>query len=93
VRANLDGRVVADSEDVVEVGGYRYFPTSAVRTDWLERSPKTDEDRECPHGVQFYDVVLDGVRHERVAWSYEEPHGDMRRTAQRIGFWQEVEVG
>jgi hypothetical protein len=22
----------------------------------------------CPHGVQFYDVIVAGKRHERAAW-------------------------
>ena len=47
-------RVVADSEVMLEVGGYRYFPRAAVRMDMLRATPKTDDERECPHGVQFY---------------------------------------
>jgi uncharacterized protein (DUF427 family) len=38
-------------------------------------------------------IVLDGVRHERVAWSYEAPREALRPVAQRVGFWEEVEVG
>ena len=92
MRAILNGRVIAESVDVVEVDGYAYFPRSAVRMDWLEASPKTAEDRECPHGVRFYDVVLDGERHERAAWSYEAPRGGMKPVAHRVGFWEDVEV-
>ena len=64
---------IGASDDIVEAGGYQYFPPSAVRMEWLEKSPKTDSDRACPHGVQFYDVVIDGVRHPRNAWIYEAP--------------------
>jgi uncharacterized protein (DUF427 family) len=84
--------VIADSDDIVECGGYAYFPRSAVRTDWLEKAQKTPSDRSCPHGVQFYDAVIDGVRHERVAWSYEAPRAEMKPVAQRFGFWEDVEV-
>jgi uncharacterized protein (DUF427 family) len=93
VKAILEGRVVAESDDVVECAGYAYFPTSAVRTELLQKAPKTESDRACPHGVQFYDVVLDGRRHERAAWSYEAPRPAMQRVAQRFGFWKDVEVG
>ena len=92
MRATLDGRVIAQSDDIVECAGYAYFPNAAVRTEWLEKAPKTASDLECPHGVQFYDVVLDGVRHERVAWRYEAPQPNMARVAHRFGFWEEVEV-
>ena len=71
MKAVLNGQQIAASDDIVEAGGYHYFPPSAVRTEWLEKAAKTDHDRECPHGVQFYDVVIDGVRHARNAWIYE----------------------
>lgn len=93
MKARLKGRIVAESDDIVECGGYHYFPRAAVRLEWLEKAPKTGSDRACPHGVQFYDAVIDGERHERVAWSYEAPRPAMQRVAQRFGFWDEVEVG
>ena len=93
MKAVLKGKVVAQSEDVVEVGGYQYFPKAAVRLDWLEKSPQTADDLECPHGVRFYDVVVDGKRHARAAWNYEAPLPKMRAVTDRFGFWEEVEVG
>ena len=93
MKATLKGRVVAESDDIVACDGYQYFPGSAVRAEWLEKAPKTESDRACPHGVQFYDVVIDGARHERAAWSYEAPRAAMKQTAGRFGFWKDVEVG
>jgi uncharacterized protein (DUF427 family) len=92
MKAIVKDRVVAESDDIVECDGYRYFPPAAVRLDWLEKAPKTDSDRACPHGVQFYDVVVDGQRYARAAWSYEAPLPKMKRVANRFGFWQDVEV-
>jgi uncharacterized protein (DUF427 family) len=93
MKAVLKGRVIAESDDIVESGGYSYFPASATRLDWLAKAPKTESDRACPHGVQFYDLVIDGMRHDRAAWSYEAPRPSMQQTAGRFGFWNEVEVG
>ena len=93
MKAVLDRHVIADSHDVVENSGYQYFPTSAVRLDWVEKSPKTAKDLECPHGVQFYDVIVDGERHPRNAWVYEAPQPSKAATAQRFGFWKDVKVG
>ena len=73
MKAVLKDHEIAASDDIVSVGGYEYFPPSTVRLEWLEKSPKTPHDLECPHGVQFYDVVIDGERHVRNAWSYESP--------------------
>jgi uncharacterized protein (DUF427 family) len=93
MKATVDGKVVAQSNDVVESHGYQYFPRAAVRMDWLQKTEKTASDLECPHGVQFYDVVVDGTRHARAAWSYEAPRPQMKQTADRFGFWQDVQVG
>jgi len=60
--------------------------------EWLQKSPKTESDRACPHGVQFYDVLIEGARHPRAAWSYESPRPSMQEVAGRFGFWQDVEV-
>jgi uncharacterized protein (DUF427 family) len=93
MKAMLDRHVIAESDDIVESGGYQYFPNSSVHMEWLERAAKTQSDLACPHGVQFYDVVIDGVRHERAAWAYEAPLAAMKQVAQRFGFWKDVQVG
>ncbi|HZA67724.1 MAG TPA: DUF427 domain-containing protein, partial [Geminicoccaceae bacterium] len=79
-------------DDIVECAGYHYFPSATVRMEWLKKAPRTASDLECPHGVQFYDVVIDGIRHERAAWAYEAPRPAMQQVAQRFGFWEDVEV-
>ena len=38
MKAVLDGQQIAASDDIVEVGGYQYFPPSAVRMDLLQKT-------------------------------------------------------
>lgn len=92
MKATLKDRVIAESDDIVETGGYHYFPPAAVRLEWLEKAPKTDHDKECPHGVQFYDVVVDGARALRAAWCYEAPQPKMAAVGGRFAFWEDVAV-
>jgi len=92
MKAILNDHVIAESDDIVESGGYAYFPPEATRLEWLEKAPKTESDRACPHGVQFYDVAIGGQRHERAAWSYESPRPAMQPVAGRFGFWEDVKV-
>lgn len=92
MKATLNGQQIATSDDIVEAGGYQYFPPSAVRMDWLEKSARTVEDLKCPHSVQFYDVVVDGVRHARNAWIYEAPQPKLAQVKDRVGFWEDVQI-
>ena len=92
MKAVWQGKVIAESDRTLEVGGYRYFPREAVRMGLLERAAKTDSDLECPHGVQFYDVVEGDRRSPRAAWSYEAPQPKMKPVDHWMGFWEDVEV-
>ena len=90
MKAQWNGTTLAESDDTIEVGGYHYFPRVAVRMDLLRATPRTPKDLECPHGVQFFDVVGDGAESERAAWSYEAPREKMQQVDHRIGFWRDV---
>ena len=92
MKAIWRGRVIAESDRTLEVGGYRCFPREAVRMDLLRVAPKTESDLACPHGVQFYDIGEGGARSERAAWSYEAPRASMKRVDYWIGFWEDVEI-
>jgi uncharacterized protein (DUF427 family) len=92
MKAILNGHEIASSDDIVETGGYAYFPPETVRLTLLEKVAKTESDLACPHGVQFYDVVVDGVRHARNAWCYESPRPAMAKVGGRFGFWEDVVV-
>ena len=92
MKAIWRGQVIAESDETREMAGYRYFPRAAVRMDLLRAAPKTASDLECPHGVQFYDVVDDAGLSARAAWSYEAPQASMKPVDHWIGFWEDVEI-
>jgi uncharacterized protein (DUF427 family) len=92
MKATWRGRVIAESDHILEVGGYTYFPRDTVRMDLLQTAPKTESDLKCPHGVQFYDVAQDAERSRRAAWSYEAPRLAMSQVDHWIGFWEDVKL-
>ena len=92
MQARWQGQTIAQSEEVRTLGGYTYFPRPSVRMELLRASPKTSSDLECPHGVQFYDLVHTGAQSARAAWSYEAPQAAMRPVDHWIGFWKDVEL-
>ncbi|KAB2847517.1 MAG: DUF427 domain-containing protein [Hyphomicrobiaceae bacterium] len=92
MQAIWKGQVLAESQKTVDVGGFTYFPREQVRMELLRVAAKTDSDLDCPHGVQFYDVVDGGKVSLRAAWSYEAPRESMRKVDHWIGFWEDVET-
>jgi uncharacterized protein (DUF427 family) len=90
MKAVWRGEAIAQSDHILEVGGYTYFPRASVRMELLEAAPRTESDLACPHGVQFFDVVIGAERSARAAWSYEAPRGSMQRVDHWIGFWRDV---
>lgn len=92
MKAMWRGHVIAKSEDTREVGGYIYFPRDAVKMNLLKKTPRMGSDLECPHGVQFYDVAVNGTKSKRAAWSYEAPQQARKQVDHWIGFWEDVKV-
>ncbi len=83
--------MLAESDDVVVVDGYTYFPTDAVRWELLEPSAHRSV---CPWKGQanYYSVVVDGARNDDAAWEYREPKPAAAAVRGRIGFWRGVRV-
>jgi uncharacterized protein (DUF427 family) len=92
VKASWNGTILAESQQTIEVGGYHYFPRAAVQMEMLRPTTRTPHDLECPHGVQFYDLVDGAARGERLAWSYEAPRATMQQVDHWIGFWRDVTI-
>lgn len=90
-RASWKGAVIAESDDVVVVDGYTYFPKESVRADVLEPSAHTSA---CPWKGQasYYSLVVDGQRNEDAAWEYREPKPAAASVRDRIAFWRGVAV-
>ena len=92
MKATWHGRVIAESDQTVELAGYRYFPPASVRMEFLKAAPRTAADDRCPHGVQFFDLADGNHRSERAAWAYQAPRASYAHVAHWVGFWNDVEL-
>jgi uncharacterized protein (DUF427 family) len=94
VRAELDGAQLAESADVLvlregSLPPRYYFPREHVAMQLLER---TDTSTTCPFkgDASYWSVVLDdGVRHDDVVWSYEQPIDSMTAIEGRLCFYND----
>ncbi|MBA3670618.1 MAG: DUF427 domain-containing protein [Gemmatimonadaceae bacterium] len=90
-RATWNGAVIAESDDVVVVDGYSYFPRDALRPAVLAPSDHTST---CPWKGQasYHTVVVDGQRNPDAAWEYRDPKSAAAAVRDRIAFWRGVRV-
>jgi uncharacterized protein (DUF427 family) len=91
MKASWNGKVIAESTDIVTVEGNAYFPADAVHKDYLKSS---DHHSTCPwKGVaSYYSLVVDGKENANAVWFYPQPKDAAKQIAGRVAFWKGVEV-
>ncbi len=81
-RATWNGIVLAEAsgDDVEIVEGNVYFPSGAVRSEYLQPS------------ASYYDVAVDGEVNRDAAWYYPDPKAVAQNITGHIAFWRGVRV-
>lgn len=90
-KAVWHGQVIAQSDDVLVVDGYAYFPKRDVNWHLLEESPHRSV---CSWKgeARYYSVRLDGSADTDAAWEYADPKPAAAMVRDRVGFWRGVEI-
>ena len=90
-KAIWGGKVIAESNDTVDIEGNQYFPPDSVTKNVLKSSSHTSI---CPWKgtAHYYHVEVDGMKNENAAWYYPEPKPAAAGIKGRIAFWKGVRV-
>lgn len=91
MKAVWNSKVIAQSDQTIEVEGNHYFPPSEVKREFLKESDTTSV---CPWkgNASYFDVVVDGETNKDAAWHYPEPKEAAENIKGYIAFWNGVEV-
>lgn len=90
-RAEWNGEVLAESDDIVTVEGNAYFPEASLRRDFFQPS---ETHSVCPWKgtASYYTVRVAGKENRDAAWYYPTPSDAAKQIAGRVAFWKGVVV-
>ena len=96
VKATWNGKVIAESNETIEIEGNQYFPADSVKKEFLKKS---NHHTTChwKGEASYYDVVVDGEVNENAAWYYPQPKDGSTDTVGKdftgyVAFWNGIEV-
>jgi uncharacterized protein (DUF427 family) len=90
-RAEWNGAVLAETDDIVTVEGNAYFPDASLRREFFRPS---ETHTVCPWKgtANYYSVNVAGKENRDAAWYYPQPFDAARQIKGRVAFWRGVAV-
>jgi uncharacterized protein (DUF427 family) len=95
-KATWNGKVLAQSNETIEIEENHYFPQNSIKKEFFKENNKHST---CPwKGIaNYYDVTVDGTVNEGAAWFYPSP---LKGAIEKVGkdfsnyvaFWKGVQI-
>nr|WP_145549410.1 DUF427 domain-containing protein [Variovorax boronicumulans] len=91
MKAVWNGKVIAQSDDLVLVEGNQYFPMDALDRQYVTFS---NHKTTCPWKGQasYYSLLVDGELNQDAAWYYANPKPEAAQIKDRVAFWKGVKI-
>ena len=91
MKAVMNGKTIAESDDTIVIENNHYFPPSSVSMEHLQ---PTAHRSTCPWKgeAHYFDVVVDDKTSTNAAWSYPEPKEAAKEITGYVAFWKRVEI-
>jgi len=91
MKAKWNNKIIAESDDIVKVEGYAYFPLESINQAFLKSSETSSV---CPWKgkASYYSLDIDGELNKDAAWYYPNPKEAAQQIKNRVAFWKSVEI-
>lgn len=91
MKAIWNNKIIAESDDIVNVEGNSYFPVESVKNEYLKES---DTHTVChwKGTASYYSLDVDGKTNQDAAWYYSDPRPLADGIKGRIAFWKGVQI-
>ena len=91
MKAIWNNRIIAESDEIINVEGNMYFPEESVNREFLKDS-YTHTVCHWKGTASYYTLDVDGKTNADAAWYYPEPKPLADVIKGRIAFWKGVQV-
>ena len=91
MKAEWNGKTIAQSDETVVVEGNHYFPPDSLQQEYFQSSATTSV---CSWKgkAHYYTVVVEGKENPDAAWFYPAPKDAAAEIKGYIAFWRGVDV-
>ncbi|KQP35495.1 DUF427 domain-containing protein [Pseudorhodoferax sp. Leaf274] len=91
MKAVWNGKVLAESDDLVLVEGNQYFPMESLNREHVTYS---NHKSTCPWKGQasYFSLLVDGELNQDAAWYYADPKPAAAEIKNRVAFWKGVKI-
>ena len=91
MKAIWNNKVIAESDNTLQIEGNHYFPVSTLTMELLEDS-QTHTGCHWKGTANYYDVVVDGKVNKDACWYYPDPSYAAENIRDHVAFWRGVEI-
>lgn len=91
MKAIWNNRVIAESDDIINIEGNSYFPFESVNKSYLLDS-KTHTVCPWKGTASYYTLEVEGKINKDAVWYYPEPSELAKGIRGRVAFWKGVKI-
>jgi len=91
MKAIWNGKIIAESDDIVVVESNNYFPEGSVNKEFLKES-KTHTTCAWKGVASYYTLTVEGKENADAVWFYKDPKPAAKQIQGRVAFWKGVQI-